>query len=146
MLSQQAKASQTRAHASAEHSASESALKAGPFTLGSSGAATKDNPDRSQGAWDQTIGSGKETVGNLLGSESLKREGREQNLQGQGQEAKGQLADFGQGVGDRVAGSVGGAAAALVGDRQEERRWQDRHDQGKTRQRGAEADMDKAAY
>ncbi len=120
-------------------------MKAGPFTLGSSGAAAKDHPDRSQGAWDQTVGSGKETVGNLLGSEGLKREGREQNLQGQGQEAKGQLTDLGQGVGDRVAGSVGGAAAALVGDREEQTRWQERHDQGKTRQRGAEADMDKAA-
>lgn len=120
-------------------------MKVGPFTLGSSGAAAKDSPDRSRGAWDQTVGSGKETVGNLVGSESLKREGREQNLQGQGQEAKGQLADFGQGIGDRVAGTVGGGAAALVGDREEQRRWQERHDEGKTRQRGAEADIDRAA-
>ncbi|KAF7509368.1 hypothetical protein GJ744_008091 [Endocarpon pusillum] len=143
--SDKAKAEQTRAHASAEHSASESAVKVGPLTLGSSGAAAKDSPDRSRGAWDQTVGSGKETLGNLVGSEGLKREGREQNLQGQGQEAKGQLADFGQGVGDRVAGTVGGAAAALVGDRNEQTRWQERHDEGKTRQRGAELDMDKAA-
>ncbi|ERF76969.1 hypothetical protein EPUS_02682 [Endocarpon pusillum Z07020] len=136
--SDKAQAEQTRAHASAEHAASESAVKVGPLTLGSSG-------DRSRGAWDQTVGSGKETVGNLVGSEGLKREGREQNLQGQGQEAKGQLADFGQGVGDRVAGTMGGAVAALVGDRDEQRRWQERHDEGKTRQRGAEVDMDKAA-
>ncbi len=143
--SQQAKADQTRAKATTEHDASQSAIKAGPFTLGSSGAATKDNPDRTQGAWDQTIGSGKETVGNLLGDESLKRQGREQNLQGQGQEAKGQLSDFGNGVGDRVKGTMGSAAAGLTGNREKQERMQDRHDDGKTRQRGAELDMNKSA-
>jgi uncharacterized protein YjbJ (UPF0337 family) len=141
----QAKADQTRSQASAEHAASESAVKAGPFTLSSSGAATKDSSDRSQGAWDQTVGSGKETVGNILGNENLKREGREQNLQGQGQEAKGQLSDFGTGVGDRVKGAVGSATAGLTGDRDTQKRMMDMHDEGKTRQRGAEIDMDKSA-
>lgn len=118
----QAKADQTRSQASAEHTASEAAVKAGPFTLSSTGAATKDNPDRSHGAWDQTVGSGKETLGNLVGNENLKREGREQNLQGQGQEAKGQLADFGEGVTERVKGSVGGAVAGLTGTPRRRRR------------------------
>lgn len=120
-------------------------MKAGPFTVSSSGAATKDHPDRSQGGWDQTVGSGKETLGNLTGNEGLKREGREQNLQGQGREAKGQLSDFGTGVGDRLGGKVGAAAAELTGDRDTQERMREKHDQGKTRQRGAEVDMDRAA-
>jgi uncharacterized protein YjbJ (UPF0337 family) len=141
----QAKADQTRSQAQTESDASHAAAKAGPFTISSSGAAAKDDPDRTQGAWDQTIGSGKETVGNLLGNEGMKREGREQNLRGQGQEAKGQLSDFGSGVGDRVKGTLGGAAAGLTGDRDQQQRMMDLHDEGKTRQRGAEVDMDKSA-
>merc|ERR1711939_455808 len=83
---------------------------------------TKDNSQRTQGQWDQTVGSAKETVGNLVGS-----------------------ADLGKGVSDRVQGAVGGAAAALTGDRAEQQRYADVHDEGKTRQRGVELDLDKQA-
>lgn len=141
----QAKAEQTKNQAEAERDVSGAAAKAGPFTVSSSGAATKDNPDRTQGSWDQTIGSGKETVGNLIGNESLKHEGRDQNLKGQGQEAQGQLSDFGTGVSSRVQGAVGGAAASLTGDRARQEEYADMHDEGKTRQRGAELDMNKTA-
>merc|ERR1712072_1397634 len=102
-------------------------------------------PNHQQGQWDQTVGSAKETVGNLVGSADLKQQGREQNLQGQSQEAKGQLSDLGKGVSDRVQGAVGGAAAALTGDRAEQQRHADVHDEGKTRQRGVELDLDKQA-
>lgn len=91
------------------------------------------------------MGSAKETVGNLLGNENLKQQGREQNFQGQGQEAKGQLSDLGKGIGDRVQGSVGGAVAGLTGDRAEQAKYADIHDEGKTRQRGVELDFDKQA-
>merc|ERR1712000_784378 len=107
--------------------------------------AAKDNSQRTQGQWDQTVGSAKETVGNLVGSADLKQQGREQNLQGQSQEAKCQLSDLGKGVSDRVQGAVGGAAAALTGDRAEQQRYADVHDEGKTRQRGVELDLDKQA-
>merc|ERR1712230_339590 len=119
--------------------------KADHFTISSSGAPAKDNSQRTQGQWDQTVGSAKETVGNLVGSADLKQQGREQNLQGQSQEAKGQLSDLGKGVSDRVQGAVGGAAAALTGDRAEQQRYADVHDEGKTRQRGVELDLDKQA-
>jgi len=141
----QANADQTKTKADAEKEASHAAVKAGPYTLSSTGVPAKDSPDRSQGAWDQTIGSGKETIGNLVGSEDLKRQGREQNASGQAQEAKGQLSDYGQGVGDRVAGAVGGAVAGLTGDREAQAKYADKHDEGKTRQRGAEIDIDKQA-
>ena len=140
----QAKADQTKDKAAVENEASHAAVKVGPYTLGSSGVPAKDSPDRTQGSWDQTIGSGKETVGNLLGNENLKREGQQQNASGQAQEAKGQLTDFGQGVGDRVTGAVGGAVSGLTGDRAGQAKYADQHDEGKTRQRGAEMDIDKA--
>merc|ERR1711964_704519 len=124
---------------------SHTAAKAGPFTISSFGAPAKDNSQRTQGQWDQTVGSAKETVGNLVGSADLKQQGREQNLQGQSQEAKGQLSDLGKGVSDRVQGAVGGAAAALTGDRAEQQRYADVHDEGKTGQRGVELDLDKQA-
>jgi uncharacterized protein YjbJ (UPF0337 family) len=141
----QAKADEYKTKGQAESDLSHAAAKAGPFTISSSGAPAKDNSDRTQGQWDQTMGSAKETVGNLIGSADLKQQGREQNLQGQGQEAKGQLNDLGKGVSDRVQGAVGGAAAALTGDRTEQQRYADIHDEGKTRQRGVELDMDKQA-
>lgn len=141
----QAKADEYKSKGAAESDLSHAAAKAGPFTISSSGAPAKDNADRSQGQWDQTIGSAKETVGNLLGNESLKQQGRDQNFQGQGQEAKGQLSDLGKGVSDRVQGTLGGAASALTGDRSGQAKFADIHDEGKTRQRGVEMDLDKQA-
>ena len=141
----QAKADDYKAKGAAESDLSHAAAKAGPFTISSSGAPAKDSSDRTQGAWDQTVGSGKETLGNLIGSQDLKQQGREQNLQGQGQEAKGQLSDLGKGISDRTQGAVGGAVASLTGDRTEQARYNDMHDEGKTRQRGVELDMDKQA-
>ena len=44
---------------------------------------------------------------------------------------------------DRVGGTVGGALASLTGDRGEEERRRLQHDEGKTRQRGVEADLQK---
>ncbi|ETN43665.1 uncharacterized protein HMPREF1541_02824 [Cyphellophora europaea CBS 101466] len=143
--SDKAKAEQTHNKAAAEANASEAAVKAGPFTLSSSGAVAKDSSERTQGQWDQTMGSLKETAGNLTGNESLKQQGREQNLQGQGQEAKGQLSDLGQGISDRVQGTLGGAVAGLTNDRESQQKYADIHDEGKSRQRGVEADLDKMA-
>jgi len=91
------------------------------------------------------MGSAKETVGNLVGSEDWKQAGREQNLQGQQAEAKGQLSDYGKGISDRVQGAVGGAAASLTGDRTGQQKYADMHDEGKTRQRGVELDIDEKA-
>jgi len=126
-----------------EHDASHATAKVGSYTASGTGAVTKDDPNRSEGSWNQTIGSGKEFVGGLVGSENLKRQGREQNDAGKAQEAQGQLNDFGAGVADRVTGAVGGAVAGVTGDRDAQLEAQRRHDEGKTRQRGAEVDIQK---
>jgi len=131
--------------ADAEYEASHATLKGPGFSASSSGAVTKDDPDRSAGAWNQTMGSAKETAGGLVGSENLKQQGRQQNLEGQQQEAKGQLNDFGSGVGNRVQGTVGGAVAGLTGDSEGQAHYQGMHDKGKTQQRGAEHDIQKQA-
>lgn len=56
--------------ATLEHEASHATAKLpGGISASSSGAVTKDDPNRQEGAWNQTIGSAKETVGNLVGSE-----------------------------------------------------------------------------
>lgn len=123
----QANADKAKAKADAESDLSHSAAKAGPFSISSSGAVAQDNEDRTQGQWDQTVGSVKEATGNLLGNENLKQQGREQNLQGQGQEAKGQLSDLGQGISDRVGGTVGGAFASLTGNTGAQKSYQDQH-------------------
>jgi indoleamine 2,3-dioxygenase len=79
----------------------------------------------------------------MIGNENLRRAGVEQNAAGKETEAKGQLKDWGQGIADRAQGAVGGIQAAVAGDREEEQKWRDMHDEGKVRQRGAEADMAK---
>lgn len=75
--------------------------------------------------------------------QDLKRTGAEQNAAGKGQEAQGQLNDFGSGIKNRVGGTVGGAVAGVTGDRDAQLRAQEKHDVGKTQQRGAEADIQK---
>jgi len=90
-------------------------------------------------------GSAKESIGGLIGNESLKNAGRQQNLEGQQQQARGQLSDFGSGIGDRVQGTVGGAVAGLTGDKSGQAHYESLHDEGKTKQRGVEAELQKQA-
>ncbi|KAK4122493.1 hypothetical protein N657DRAFT_647201 [Parathielavia appendiculata] len=130
--------------AQAEHDASHAAVKLPGATVSAQGVA-KDHPDRTTGSWNQTVGSTKEALGNIVGNENLKHSGRQQNRTGQEQEARGQLNDFASGAGDRVTGAVGSAVAGLTGDRAKQAEYQDRHDTGKTQQRGAEHDIQKQA-
>ena len=129
--------------AQAEKDASHATLKLPGVSASSSGAVTKDDPNRQEGAWNQTIGSGKEFVGGLIGSEDMKKEGREQNLAGQGQEAQGQLNDLSSGISNRVSGAVGGAVAGLTGEKEAQAKAQEKQDIGNTQQRGAEHDIQK---
>lgn len=131
--------------AQSEFDASHAAVKVPGATASSTGAVAKDDPDRTAGSWNQTAGSAKEFVGGLTGNESLKQAGREQNRSGEEQEAKGQLKDYTSGFGDRVSGTVGSAVAGLTGDRAKQTEYQNRHDAGKTQQRGAEHDIQKEA-
>jgi len=128
-----------------ENDASHATAKVPGYSASSSGAITKDDPNRQEGSWNQTIGSGKEFIGGLVGSEDLKRQGEEQNAQGKGQEAEGQLKDLGSGIARRVSGTVGGAVAGVTGDRDAQAAAQEKHDIGKTQQRSAEHDIQKQA-
>ncbi|KAK5661277.1 hypothetical protein OQA88_11171 [Cercophora sp. LCS_1] len=131
--------------ADAEYEASHATVKLPGVAASSSGAVTKDDSDRVAGSWNQTVGAAKETVGGLVGSENLKQQGRQQNLEGQEQEARGQLNDLASGAADRVTGAVGGAVAGLTGDSAKQAEYQEQHDTGKTQQRGAEYDIRKQA-
>lgn len=141
----QSQGEQTKDKAQLEHDASHATAKAGPFTLSSSGAVAQDSSDRTTGSYNQTMGSAKESLGNMIGNESLRRDGIQQNQEGKGQEAKGQLSDLGHGMAGRAQGALGGAMAGLTGDTEKGQAYKDMHDEAKTKQRGAEADMDKKA-
>lgn len=106
---------------------------------------SKHNSDRTDGSWNQTIGSGKEFVGGLVGAEGLRQEGARQNEDGKAQQAQGQVQDFGKGVSDRVQGAVGGVVAGITGNEADKARYEQQHDQGKTAQRGVEAELQKQA-
>lgn len=99
------------------------------------------------GKWDQTIGSAKESLGNLIGNEDLRKSGIDQNQSGKAQEAKAQLQDLSQGAADRAQGALGTVSAVMTGDRDAEERYRRIHDEGKARQRAAEADIEnKGSY
>jgi len=90
---------------------------AGPLNFSTSGV-TVDNEDRTRGKKDQMAGSGKEFVGNVVGSDNLKTEGRRQNEEGQGREAAGQIKDYVGGAVDRATGTIGAAVAGVTGNSQ----------------------------
>ncbi|KAJ6114503.1 hypothetical protein N7486_000281 [Penicillium sp. IBT 16267x] len=142
--STQIKGEAAQDQAKEQHENSHITAKLGPVSADpNTGAIATDDPSRSTGSWDQTVGSAKESLGNLIGNESLRKAGVEQNAAGKEQEAKGQLKDWGEGIQNRAQGTLGGVAAAVAGDREEEKKFEDMHDEGKVRQRGAEADMAK---
>ena len=140
----QAQGDRKQDKAAAENDLSHAGASVGGYSVSASGVA-KNDEDRSDGRWNQPIGAAKETVGGLVGAEGLRQEGIQQNQDGKAQEAKGQLTDLGKGVGDRISGAVGGAVAGLTGDREEQARRQAQHDEGKTRQRGVEAELEQQA-
>lgn len=100
-----------------------------------------DDPSRAEGSYNQSIGAAKESLGGLLGADGLKKEGQQQNAAGKGQEAEGQLKDYGSGVGERFKGGAQSAFKGLTGDREGEEKAKVRHDDGKAQQRGAEHDI-----
>ena len=65
----QAKGELREDKAQAEYDASHATAKVPGATISGSGAAVTDNSDRSQGSWNQTMGSTKEAVGGLMGNE-----------------------------------------------------------------------------
>jgi len=130
-----------KSKAELENEASHATAKIGNLSASSSGAITKDDPNRTAGSWNQTVGSAKEAFGGVVGSEDLKRAGAQQNADGKAQEAQGQLNDYGSGIANRASGAIGGAVAGLTGDRDAQLKAQEKHDIGKTQQRGAEADI-----
>lgn len=134
-----------KVEAEAEKDLSRSAAKAGPFTVSASGGVAKDDADRTAGSWNQNVGAAKEALGGFVGAEGLKQEGIRQNQEGKAQEAQGQVNDLGKGISDRVGGAIGGAVAGLTGNEAQKLEAQKQHDDGKARQRGVEADLQKQA-
>ncbi|OOQ84524.1 putative mismatched base pair and cruciform DNA recognition protein [Penicillium brasilianum] len=140
----QAKGELSQEQGEIQNANSHTTAKVGNLTADpNTGAVAKDNSKRSDGSWDQTVGSAKEAIGNAIGSENLRQAGVEQNAAGKEQEAKGQLKDWGEGIQDRAQGHLGAVGAAITGNREEQKKFEDIHDEGKVRQRGAEADMAK---
>jgi len=128
-----------------QNETSHTAAKLGPITATGEGGGHVDNKDRQQGAFDQTIGSGKQFVGGVIGSESLKAQGREQYDRGVQRETAGQASDLVEGISKRVGGTLGNIGAAVTGDTEAQRTYQQQHAEGKAAQRSVEHDLQKKA-
>ncbi|KAF3279545.1 hypothetical protein TWF970_004096 [Orbilia oligospora] len=123
-----------------ENERSHAAGKLGPVTGTAEGGTHVDSKDRQQGSWNQTIGSGKQFVGGMIGNESLKAQGRAQYDEGVQQETSGQASDLVDGYADRISGAIGGA---LSNDQVEQERYKRQHDGGKAAIRSVEKDLQK---
>lgn len=84
LMYEQREAANKHDEAKAKDEISHAGTSIGGFSIGSTGVAAND-PQRSEGSWNQTIGSAKEAVGGLVGADGLKRDGQEQNAQGKGE-------------------------------------------------------------
>lgn len=65
----QAKGEVRKDKADAEYDASQAAVKLPGGTISSTGAFAKDDSNRTEGSWNQTVGAAKETLGGLVGNE-----------------------------------------------------------------------------
>ena len=137
------KGADKRTEAAAKDDLSHTTAKVGPFSATPDGGFATDDQRRSEGSWNQTVGSAKESIGGLVGAQGLKQEGIKQNQQGKEQEAAGQLSDLGSGAGDRLKGAAGAGLHGVTGNKEEQARYQALHDDGKAQQRGAEHDIQK---
>ncbi|KAM0720202.1 hypothetical protein Q7P37_004338 [Cladosporium fusiforme] len=137
-------AEEKKAQGEAREDLSKAGATIGGYSVSAQGVAEND-PNRSAGSWNQTVGAGKEAIGGALGLEGMRKAGEQQNADGKGQEAQGQLSDLGKGISDRVGGTVGGAFAGLTGDEAEKKKRELQHDEGKTLQRGVESEVSKKA-
>ncbi|KAF3909762.1 hypothetical protein AA313_de0210228 [Arthrobotrys entomopaga] len=129
-----------RSTAEENNERSHTTAKLGPVTATAEGGAHVDHEDRQNGSWDQTIGSGKQFVGGLIGSESLKAQGRAQYDDGVRLEASGQANDLSQGMANRVAGTLGAMTST---DAQEREKYNRQHDEGKAAVRSVQYDLQK---
>ncbi|KAK6526237.1 hypothetical protein TWF694_004846 [Orbilia ellipsospora] len=129
-----------RSNAEESNERSHTAAKLGPVTATAEGGTHVDHEDRQKGSWDQTIGSGKQFVGGLIGSESLKAQGRAQYDDGVRLETSGQASDLSQGVVNRVVGTLGAMTST---DSEEREKYNRQHDEGKAAVRSVQHDLQK---
>lgn len=124
-----------------EHAASHTVAKGGPVTISSDGGVSVSDADRIKGSWGQTAGATKESLGSLLGNQALQDNGSQQKADGIVQEAQGQLRDLGNGAMGRLQGFMSGAVASVTGNEKAAEEAKLQHDNGKSLQRGVEADV-----
>jgi len=122
---------------------SDATAKAGSVTVSGSGGVATDSKDRTEGSWSQVIGSAKQALGGLVGSESVKQAGAKQYRDGKQQEATGRLDDLASGISARVVGATGATISGLTGNTPAKDAYEAQHDDGKARQRSVEKDLHK---
>jgi indoleamine 2,3-dioxygenase len=106
------------------------------------------SPPPPSGTYNQTIGSAKQSVGTLIGNESLRRQGEEQNEKGKEEEAARQVRDWGEGVGQRVKGKAGEVYSSMKPEEPGQEgvdrlKYKQMHDEGKAKQEQTHEEIDR---
>ncbi|KAH8922337.1 hypothetical protein BT69DRAFT_1243255 [Atractiella rhizophila] len=91
-------------------------------------------PSKVNANYNSTVGSIKETVGNLTGLGGLESSGASQRRDGDAEYKAAQAQGYAEGTKDRVGGKVDNVVGAVTGDKSQEMSGQARHDKGETQQ------------
>lgn len=102
---------------------------------------TNDNSKQNNPTWNQTVGSSKEALGNLIGHENLRKSGEEQNEAGKEQKAEEQARTWGEAIGDRAKGTVGSVEAVVKGDVEKEKKYAELRKGGKEKEGEVEREI-----
>ncbi|GAA5944569.1 hypothetical protein JCM3775_003296 [Rhodotorula graminis] len=73
-------------------------------------------PSKTTGNYDYAVGSIKETIGNVVGAESLAQAGSEQAAKGDAEYKLAQTQEYAEGTADRVGGKIDRIIGAATGD------------------------------
>lgn len=64
------------------------------------------DPSKTNASWNSTVGTAKESVGNVIGSEDLSKTGKEQHAQGEVERKEAEAKQYGEGLVDSATGKV----------------------------------------
>ncbi|KAH8917315.1 hypothetical protein BT69DRAFT_1248954 [Atractiella rhizophila] len=95
---------------------------------------SSNNPSKSNANWNSTVGSAKETFGNMTGASSWEQSGAEQRSRGDAEYKAAQAKGWTEGVGDRIGGKKDNVVGAVTGDKSQEMTGRAQHDKGKAEQ------------
>ncbi|TIB80045.1 hypothetical protein E3Q22_02170 [Wallemia mellicola] len=91
------------------------------------------DPSKTNAQYNSTVGSGKEFIGNTIGSQDLSKSGKEQHAQGEAERKEAEAKQYGEGLVDSATGKAKNIGGAITGDKDQQARGAAREQKGETK-------------